>query len=69
MMQPAVLDKVLHLGLFVAGAVAVAVGALALLERFAGRGRTRAIHLRHLAIPIAAFAAFGIAERLYHALS
>ncbi len=68
-MQPAVLDKVLHLGLFVAGAVALAIGALALLERFASGDRAPAIHLRHLAIPIAASAAFGIAERLYHALS
>ena len=67
-MQTGVLDKVLHLGLFVAGAVAVAVGALALLERFAGGGRAPAIRARHLAIPIAASAAFGIAERLYHAL-
>lgn len=67
-MQPAVLDKVLHLALFVAGAVAVAVGALALLERFAGGDRAPAVRARHLAIPVVAFAAFGIAERLYHAL-
>lgn len=67
-MQPAVIDKVLHLLLFVAGGVAVAVGALWLLERFAGGDRAPTIRARHLAMPIVAFAAFGIAERLYHAL-
>ena len=63
------MDKALHLALFGAGALVVAVAALALLERFAGGERRPAIRLWHVAIPIAAFAAIGIAERLYHALS
>lgn len=68
-MEPSSVDKALHLALFVVGALVVAVAALALLERFVGGDRRRAIGVRHVAIPIAAFAAIGIAERLYHALS
>ncbi len=61
-------DRVLHLALFVAGGIAFAVSALALLERLTDRGGRRTIRLRHVAIPIAAFAAIGIAERVYHFL-
>lgn len=66
--MPALLDKVLHLLLFVAGAVALAVAALWVLERFAGGDRAPAIRMRHIAMPVVAFVVFGVAERLYHAL-
>ena len=59
-------DRLLHLALFAAAAVAVTVLVLALLER-AGRSEGRpAIRAVHVAIPMAAAAAIGIAERLYH---
>ena len=69
-MDPATttLDRALHLGLFVAGGIAFAVAALALLERLGDREGRRVVRLPHVAIPIAAVAALGIAERLYHFL-
>ena len=61
-------DRALHLALFVVGGIAFAVSALALLERIGDREQKPVVRLPHVAIPIAAFAAIGIAERLYHFL-
>lgn len=60
-------ERVLHLGLFVGGAAVVGVLALVVLDRI-GDGERRVLSLRHVLIPVCVFAAFGIAERIYHAL-
>jgi hypothetical protein len=64
-------ENALHLALFVAAAVALAAVVLAVLERLLERGENHRPTIRfwHVAIPIAVFAAIGIAERLYHLLS
>ena len=59
-------DRVLHLGLFICAGIAFAVAALAVLERFTGNDGKRTLRAIHVAIPVGAFLAFGIAERLYH---
>jgi hypothetical protein len=67
--QTAVADRVLHLALFVAAAVALIVVSLAVLERVLERAPsdgTRTIRPLHVITPIAATVAIGIAERLYH---
>ena len=69
-MHPATtaLDRALHLALFVAGGIAFAVAALAVLERLGEREGRRVIRVPHVAMAIAAVAALAIAERLYHYL-
>ena len=65
----AVADRVLHLTLFVAAAIALVVFALAVLERTLERapeGGSRSIRPVHIAVPIVVFVTVGIAERLYH---
>lgn len=68
----AVADRVLHLALFVAAAVALVVVALAVLDRVLERAPsedTRTIRPLHVITPIVAAVAIGIAERLYHAFT
>lgn len=64
----AVVDRILHLLLFVAGAIALVVVALAIVERTVERSKT-SIRAVHMIVPLAVFVAVGIAERLYHALA
>ena len=68
----AVADRLLHLALFIAAALALVVFVLAVLERTLERdprGGTRSIRPLHVVIPVVVFVAVGIAERLYHAFT
>ncbi len=58
-------ERGLHLLLFVSGAAAFGVVAIALLERMSvGAGRT--VRLLHVVLAGAVFVAFFVAERIYH---
>lgn len=59
-------ERVLHLGLYVAGAAVLALAALFVLERVADRDHPPQIRLVHVAIPIVVFLALGAIERLSH---
>lgn len=65
----ALAERAIHLVLFIAGAVVVAVVALAGVERAFERTGSRAIRRWHVALPITAFVLAFVAERAYHALS
>jgi hypothetical protein len=60
-------ERALHLLLFLAGGLALAVFGLAVIERLAG-GDRRTIRIVHVAAAGALFAGFFVAERVYHAV-
>lgn len=60
-------EAAIHVALFVAGGLAVAVGALAAVERLAGDGR-RVVRVGWIAGTAGLFAALFVLERVYHAL-
>ena len=60
-------ERGLHLLLFVSGAAAVGIIAIGLLERLSEDAR-RTIRLIHVVLTGVAFAAFFIAERVYHSV-
>lgn len=63
-----VVDRVLHLLLFIAAGVALVVVALGIVERTVEREST-SIRVVHMLICVAVVVAIGIAERLYHAVT
>jgi hypothetical protein len=58
-------ERGLHLLLFVSGAAAFGVVAMALLERLS-EGARRTVRFVHVALAGVAFVAFFVAERIYH---
>jgi hypothetical protein len=67
-----VADRILHLALFVTGAVSVAVIGLAVLERVLHEpapDERPALRPWHLMVAVGTTAVIGLAERLYHAFS
>jgi hypothetical protein len=58
-------ERGLHLLLFVSGAAALGVTAIALLERLSD-GSRRTVRVVHVALAAVVFAAFFVAERVYH---
>ncbi len=60
-------ERAVHLALFVVGAIAFAVAALAVLERVVG-GERRAIRAVHVVPPIGAFVALAATELIFHLL-
>jgi hypothetical protein len=62
------LDKLLHLGLFIAALGFVGVGAVAVLERVVGSAAP-VVRRVHLGVALAAVTLFAAAERLYHAVT
>lgn len=65
----ALAERAIHLVLFIAGAVAVALVVLAGIERAFDRASSRAIRPWHVILPIAVFVVAFAVERAYHALS
>ncbi|MEX2537804.1 MAG: hypothetical protein WD646_04035 [Actinomycetota bacterium] len=61
-------DRALHLVMFVAAAAAIGLGALAVIERL-GESSRKAISIRAFAIAAGVTVALFVTERLYHALS
>ena len=60
-------ERGLHLLLFVSGAATFGIVALGLLERLS-EGSRRTIRFGHIALTAVVFAAFFVAERVYHSL-
>lgn len=60
-------ERAIHLALFIAGGVAFAVAALALLERVAG-GSQRAIRFAYVIGAAGVFGALALVEALFHVL-
>jgi hypothetical protein len=60
-------ERGLHLLLFVSGAAAFGVVAIALLERMS-EGARRTVRIVHVALTGVVFVAFFVAERIYHAV-
>lgn len=63
------LDRVLHLLIFLSAGASIALAGVLVLDRLGGDRAAPAIRLRHLAVPIAALVASGVAERVYHAVT
>jgi hypothetical protein len=63
-----VIEEAIHLGLFVAAGLALAVSGLAVVERMIDGGR-RTIRTLYVWIGVGVVLAFFAAERLYHALN
>lgn len=60
-------ERAVHLALFIAGALAFAIAALAVLERVAG-GERRVIRFTHVALAGALFGALAVTELVFHLL-
>lgn len=60
-------ERAIHLALFVSGAAAVALGALAAIERLADGGRT-VVRGSYVLAAAGVFVVVFVVERLYHAL-
>lgn len=60
-------ERAIHLALFVAGGIAFAVAALAVLERVAG-GERRAIRWVHVAIAVGCAVVLAATESVFHLL-
>lgn len=67
MPQPLV-DKLLHLGLFVAAIGFAGVAAVAVLERVVG-SKAPVMRVLHLVVAGGAVVTFAVAERVYHLLA
>jgi hypothetical protein len=65
----ALVERAIHLVLFITGGVSVGVVALAAAERLTDSSGKRTIRAWHAFGPVALFATTFLVERLYHALS